>query len=601
MKQYHIIVIGAGHAGCEAALAASRMGLRTLLVTMHLDAIARMSCNPAIGGLAKGQIVREIDALGGEMGFVTDQAGLQFKMLNRSRGPAVWSPRAQCDKQLYHMTMKNSLERQWNLDLLQAEVTGLLVEHGRACGVTTQTGERIPCDAVIVTAGTFLKGLIHVGLTHFPGGRFGEFPSDTLSDSLKKDAGLEVLRLKTGTPPRINSQSVDFSKMTLQPGDEPPVPFSHFTESAAWRASKKQLSCWLTYTSEETHRVIRENLDRSPLYAGIIKSVGPRYCPSIEDKVVRFPDRDRHQIFLEPEGYCTTELYANGISTSLPQDVQDRIVHSIAGLENACIMRYGYAIEYDFCPPTQLHPTLETKTVQCLYLAGQVNGTTGYEEAAAQGLMAGINASRALTGKAPLVLRRDEAYIGVLIDDLVTKGVDEPYRMFTSRAEYRLTLRSDNADLRLMDHGRDIGLISPEAYARFGKYRDAVKRAVEGKDVQLPPPDELSPWNYEQITAEAAIEKKYKGYIERQTLQAAKLIKMEHKRIPADFDYTIIKSLLTETRQKLNKVRPHTIGQASRISGVTPADIALLLIHLRKPGQSGAADDETTELRSFEE
>jgi len=582
MKNYNVIVIGAGHAGCEAALAASRMGHSTLLVTMQLDAIARMSCNPAIGGLAKGQIVRELDALGGEMGWITDNAGLQFKMLNRSRGPAVWSPRAQCDKQMYHLLMKNSLEKQAGLDILQAEAARILIENGKACGIETKTGVRVRAGAVIVTTGTFLQGLIHVGLTHFPGGRFGEFSADSLSGSLHADAGLEIKRLKTGTPPRINGNSVDYSKITPQPGDEPPMPFSHFTDVASWRASKRQLSCWLTYTNEETHRIIRDNLDRSPLYAGIIKSVGPRYCPSIEDKVVRFAERTRHQIFLEPEGYNTAELYANGISTSLPQDVQERIVHSIAGLENAHIMRYGYAIEYDYCPPTQLHPTLETKTVERLYLAGQINGTTGYEEAAAQGLMAAVNASLKLQGREPFVLRRDEAYIGVLIDDLVTKGVDEPYRMFTSRAEYRLILRSDNADLRLMDYGHRNGLVTSAMYQRFERYRLAVEHLVAGDETAYPPDEEIAPWSKEAIDFEASIEKKYAGYITRQKMQVAKLRKLGDKRIPQDFDYDAVSSLLTETRQKLKKIQPLTIGQASRISGVTPADIAILLVHLEK-------------------
>ncbi len=578
---YHVIVVGAGHAGCEAALAASRTGLSTLLVTLQLDAVARMSCNPAIGGIAKGQIVREIDALGGEMGWITDSAGLQFRMLNRSRGPAVWSPRAQCDKKLYQLLMKAALEKVPALDLMQGEAASLLIENGKAAGITLKTGSTIRANAVIITAGTFLNGLIHVGLDHFPGGRFGEFPSEGLSQSLK-GAGFEIKRLKTGTPPRVNGHTVDYAQASEQPGDEQPVPFSHFTDIKKWRAAKRQLSCWLTYTNETTHEIIRANLDRSPLYAGIIKSVGPRYCPSIEDKVVRFSERNRHQVFLEPEGYSTAELYVNGISTSLPSDVQEQIVRSIAGLEKAKIMRYGYGIEYDFCPPTQLRPTLETKPVENLYFAGQINGTTGYEEAAAQGLMAGINAGLKLFGKPPLVLRRDESYIGVMIDDLVTRGVDEPYRMFTSRAEYRLTLRSDNTDLRLLEHGHRVGLISDGMFRRFERYRAAVESRVKDGTAELPEDDAIAPWTTESIVAEADIEKKYAGYVERQKTQVQRLIKMEDKHIPEDLEYAQVAGLPPEARQNLLKVRPLTIGQAARIPGVTPADIAVLLVHLEK-------------------
>jgi tRNA uridine 5-carboxymethylaminomethyl modification enzyme len=581
MERYQVIVIGAGHAGCEAALAASRMGMNTLLVTMSLDSVARMSCNPAIGGLAKGQIVREVDALGGEMAKVTDRAGLQFRMLNLSRGPAVRSPRAQCDKRLYHEFMLESLKKQANLELLEDEAIGISSLSGAVSGIVTRSGKKLQADAVIVTTGTFLNGLIHVGLKHFPGGRIGEAPANSLSGSLR-GAGLEVSRLKTGTPPRIDSASVDFSKTEPQPGDDPPVPFSFSTDPVKFRAEKKQLNCWLTYTNPSTHDIIKNNLDRSPLYAGVIQSTGPRYCPSIEDKVVRFPSRERHHVFLEPEGYDTNELYANGISTSLPEDVQEAIVHSIKGLENAKILRYGYAIEYDYCPPTQLYATLETKTMKNLYLAGQINGTTGYEEAAGQGIAAGINAALKLKGKDPFIMKRDESYTGVLIDDLVTKGADEPYRMFTSRAEYRLLIRSDNADLRLMDYGHDFGLISDDMHLKFSKYRSAVAAALANKPREHPADEELRPWSQELIEEEVRIEKKYEGYIKKQRETVKKFKRMEDKRIPPRFDYDSIPSLLGETRQKFKKINPLTIGQASRISGVTPADIAVLMIYLEK-------------------
>lgn len=580
-RAYSVIVIGAGHAGCEAALAAARMGEKTLLVTLSLGAVARMSCNPAIGGLAKGQIVREVDALGGEMGRAADAAGIQFRMLNTSRGPAVWSPRAQCDKALYSSYMRSALEKQENLSLLEDEALEILSENGAVSGIRTKANGAISARAVVVTTGTFLRGLIHVGLKNFPGGRINEPPAEGLSRSLSA-LGLEIKRLKTGTPPRLDRASIDYSKTEPQPGDEPPAPFSHFTDTAAFRRDKKQLNCWLTYTNPATHDIIRNSLDRSPLYSGVIQSVGPRYCPSIEDKVVRFGARERHQVFLEPEGYDAPEIYANGISTSLPEDVQEAIVRSIAGLENAKILRYGYAIEYDYCPPTQVYATLECKQAPGLYLAGQINGTTGYEEAAGQGFCAGANAALKLKGAEPFVMKREESYIGVLIDDLVTKGVDEPYRMFTSRAEYRLLIRSDNADLRLMDKGRALGLIPGAAYAAFEKYRDGVKSAAAGKYGGLPPDGELYPWSREKISEEASVELKYSGYIRRQRMTVQKFSRMEGRRIPRSFDYDSVPSLLTEAKQKFKKIRPETVGQASRIPGVTPADIAILMIFLEK-------------------
>jgi len=580
---YSVIVVGGGHAGAEAALACARMGLKTLLITMRLDKIAAMSCNPAIGGIAKGQIVRELDAMGGEMAKVTDEAGLQFRMLNLSKGPAVWSPRAQCDKKLYHQLMRAVLETQENLDLLEAEVSEVIENNRKVAGVKTTDGSTYDALALIITTGTFLKGILHTGLKSSSGGRINEKSAEFLSDSLKK-LGFEVGRLKTGTPARLDSTSVDFSKMSAQPGDEPPIPFSHFTNKLIWQKNKKQLPCYLTYTNETTHQHIKNNLDRSPLYSGKIKSIGPRYCPSIEDKVVRFSERDRHQVFLEPESYTSNWLYANGISTSLPEDVQDNIVHSIEGLQNAKILRYGYAIEYDYCPPTQLYPTLETKNTEGLYFAGQINGTTGYEEAAAQGFMAGVNASLKIQNKEPFVLSRQEAYIGVMIDDLVTKGVDEPYRMFTSRAEHRLYLRTDNADLRLMDYGYKIGLINSEIYRKFLLYKASIESIIKAKKnikSELPSNEDLAPWNRELVLFQAEVTKKYGGYIARQNQFAAKLGKEADKKIPDNFDYDKVISLLAEARQKFKKIMPKTIGQALRIPGISPSDIAVILIHLK--------------------
>ena len=621
IKKYDVIVIGAGHAGCEAALAAARMGCSTLMLTMNLDSIALMSCNPAIGGLAKGHLVKEIDALGGEMAKVIDRTGIQFRVLNRSKGPAVRGTRAQADKQKYHLAMKESVEKQAGLDVKQGLVEKLLVEDGEIIGVETNIGVQYLSSAVIITTGTFLKGLIHIGLAHYPSGRAGEFPSVGLSDCLRT-LGFEIGRLKTGTPARLNGRTIDFSKMKAQTGDEP-APFFSLTEK---EHPLPQLPCYLTYTNIDTHEIIRNNLDRSPLYAGVIKGIGPRYCPSIEDKVMRFSERERHQVFLEPEGLDTEEYYANGVSTSLPYDVQTRLYRSIPGLEQVEIMRPAYAIEYDFAPPTQITHTLETKKIAGLYFAGQINGTSGYEEAAAQGLMAGINAALKIQKRPALILSRAEAYIGVLIDDLVTRGTSEPYRMFTSRAEYRLILREDNADLRLRDKGHDIGLVPDELYALYREKKDSVDREVsrlkktwvkstqeinsmlaargttgisgEAPLDQLlkrpelgyydiagisPSPDAMSSEAAEQIE----IRVKYEGYIERQLQQVDRFKTLEQKGIPTDMDYDAVTGLGAEVRQKLKQVRPVSLGQATRISGVTPAAISLLVVALGKRKRGG--------------
>jgi tRNA uridine 5-carboxymethylaminomethyl modification enzyme len=624
--RFEVIVVGGGHAGTEAALASARMGRRTLLLTHSIETLGQMSCNPSIGGIGKGHLVKEIDALGGAMALATDEAGIQFRILNSSKGAAVRATRAQADRILYKRAIRTRLENQPNLTLFQQAVDDLSFEADRVTGVVTQIGLRFEADAVVLTTGTFLAGLIHVGLQHYEAGRAGDPSAKTLAVRLR-ERELPVGRLKTGTPPRLDGRTIDFSVLAAQPGDEPTPVFSFLGDGTM---HPRQVSCWITHTNERTHEIIRGGLDRSPLFTGVIKGTGPRYCPSIEDKVVRFAERTSHQIFLEPEGLATQEIYPNGISTSLPFDIQLELVRSIRGCENAHILRPGYSIEYDYFDPRALKATLETKAFQGLFFAGQINGTTGYEEAAAQGLLAGINAARHVRGEEGWCPRRDEAYLGVLVDDLVTRGVSEPYRMFTSRAEYRLQLREDNADLRLTDVGRSLGSVDDDRWEAFSRKRDAIDRELERLETTWIDPRTLEPDAAKRIIGQALerdatlaellrrpeisyrtlmslpgagegvddnavaeqveIATKYAGYIERQKDEVERRAASESERLPAAIDYRSVRGLSIEVQQKLNLHRPETLGQAARISGITPAAISLLLVHLKrgfKDGQPG--------------